>query len=61
MWVRSCGLEAGQNYVYTGPQKSDCTEAKAYYISLSSFLLKIIKKLVEKHIKNGVLKDNLLH
>jgi hypothetical protein len=61
MWVRSYGLEAGQNYVYTEPQKSGYTEAKAYRISVSSFLLKTMEKLVERHIKDGVLTDNPLH
>jgi hypothetical protein len=55
MWVCSFGLEVGQDDVYTKPWKSDYTEVKAYHISLSSFLLKTMEKLVERHIKDGVL------
>jgi hypothetical protein len=37
--------------------KSDYTKAKAYCpISLSSFLLKMMEKLVDRHITDGVLK-----
>jgi hypothetical protein len=41
--------------------KSDYTKAKAYCpISLSSSLLKVMK-LVDKHIRDGVLKEHFLH
>jgi hypothetical protein len=40
------------------PKKSDYAEAKAYCpISLSSFLLKTMKKLVDRHIRDGILKE----
>jgi hypothetical protein len=39
------------------PGKLDYTEAKAYRpISLSSFLLKTMEKLVDRHIMDGALK-----
>jgi hypothetical protein len=42
--------------------KPDYTEAKAYRpISLSSFLLKMMEKLVDRHIRNGALKNYPLH
>jgi hypothetical protein len=38
-------------------EKLDYTEAKAYRpISLSSFLLKTMEKLVDRHIKEGALR-----
>jgi hypothetical protein len=44
------------------PRKSDYTEAKAYCpIGLFSFILKMMKKLVDRHIRDGVLKEYLLH
>jgi hypothetical protein len=44
------------------PRKSDYTKAKAYcLISLLSFLLKMMEKLVDRHIRDGVLKEYLLH
>jgi hypothetical protein len=44
------------------PGKLDYTEAKAYFpISLSSFLLKTIEKLVDRHIRDGALKVYSLH
>jgi hypothetical protein len=44
------------------PGKSDCTEAKAYCpISLLSFLLKTTEILVDRYIREGVLKEHLLH
>jgi hypothetical protein len=44
------------------PRKSDYTEAKAYHpISLSSFLLKTVEKLVDRHIRDGALKGYPLH
>jgi hypothetical protein len=44
------------------PGKLDYTEAKAYRpISLSSFLLKTMEKLVDKHIRDGALKIHPLH
>jgi hypothetical protein len=44
------------------PGKLDYTEGKAYRaISLSSFLLKTTEKLVDRHIKDGALKENPLH
>jgi hypothetical protein len=44
------------------PGKLDYTEAKAYRpISLSSFLLKTIEKLVDRHIRDGTLKIHPLH
>jgi hypothetical protein len=43
-------------------RKSDYTEAKDYHpINLSSFLLKTMEKLVERHIRDSVLKDYALH
>jgi hypothetical protein len=43
-------------------QKADCTKAKAYCpISLSSFLLKMMEKLLDKHIKEGALRNYPLH
>jgi hypothetical protein len=42
--------------------KLDYTEAKTYHpISLSSFLLKTMEKLVDRHIRGGVLKEHPLH
>jgi hypothetical protein len=44
------------------PGKLDYTEAKAYRpISLSSFLLKTMEKLVDRHIRDGALKMHPLH
>jgi hypothetical protein len=44
------------------PGKLDYTEAKAYPpISLLSFLLKTMEKLVDRHIRNGALKKYPLH
>jgi hypothetical protein len=44
------------------PGKLDYTEAKAYHpISLSSFLLKIMEKLVDRHIRDSALKNYPLH
>jgi hypothetical protein len=44
------------------PGKFDYTEAKAYGpISLSSFLLKTMEKLVDMHIRDGVLRTYPLH
>jgi hypothetical protein len=44
------------------PRKLDYTKAKAYRpISLSSFLLKNMKKLVDTHIRDSALKKYLLH
>jgi hypothetical protein len=44
------------------PGKLDYTEDKGYCpISLSSFLLKTIEKLVDKHIRDGALKEYHLH
>jgi hypothetical protein len=44
------------------PRKPDYTEAKAYCpISLSSFLLKMMEKLVDRHIRDGALKNYPLH
>jgi hypothetical protein len=44
------------------PGKYDYTEAKAYFpISLVSFLLKIMEKLVDRYIMDGVLKEHPLH
>jgi hypothetical protein len=42
--------------------KLDYTEAKAYRpISLSAFLLKMMEKLVDRHIRDSALKDHPLH
>jgi hypothetical protein len=42
------------------PEKLDYTEAKAYRpFSLSSFLLKTMEKLVDRHIRDGALKKYL--
>jgi hypothetical protein len=42
--------------------KSDYTEAKAYCpIRLSSFLLKMMEKLVDSHIRDSALKERPLH
>jgi hypothetical protein len=44
------------------PGKIDYTKAKAYHLSsLSSFLLKIMETLVDRHISDGALKINPLH
>jgi hypothetical protein len=44
------------------PRKLDYTEAKLYrLINLSSFLLKTLKKLVDRHIRNGAAKKYPLH
>jgi hypothetical protein len=44
------------------PGKLDYSKAKAYHpISLSSFLLKIMEKLVERHIRDGSLREYPLH
>jgi hypothetical protein len=44
------------------PGKTDYTEAKAYGpISLLSFLSKTMEKLVDSHIRDGVLKECPLH
>jgi hypothetical protein len=44
------------------PRKSDYTEAKAYHpISLLPFLLKTMEKLMDRHIRDGVLKKHPLH
>jgi hypothetical protein len=44
------------------PGKLDYTETKAYHpISLSSFLLKTMEKLVDRHIREGKLKEYPLH
>jgi hypothetical protein len=44
------------------PGKLDYTEATVYRpISLSSFLLKIMEKLVERHIRDGSLREYPLH
>jgi hypothetical protein len=44
------------------PGKLNYTKAKAYCpISLSSLLLKMIEKLVNRHIRDGVLKKYPLH
>jgi hypothetical protein len=44
------------------PGKLDYTEAKAYRpISLSSFLLKTMEKLVDRHIRDGALRVYSLH
>jgi hypothetical protein len=44
------------------PGKLDYTEAKAYRpISLSYFLLKTTEKLVDRHIRGGVLRTYPLH
>jgi hypothetical protein len=44
------------------PGKFDYIEAKAYCpISLSSFLLKTIEKLVDRHIRDGALRIHPLH
>jgi hypothetical protein len=44
------------------PGKPDYTEAKAYCpISLSSFLLKTMEKLVDRHVRRSALKEYPLH
>jgi hypothetical protein len=44
------------------PGKLDYTEAKAYHpIRLSYFLLKIMEKLVDRHIRDSALKEYPLH
>jgi hypothetical protein len=44
------------------PGKLDYTEAKAYQpMSLSLFLLITMEKLVDRHIRDGVLKEHSLH
>lgn len=44
------------------PGKVDCTEARVYCpISLWSLLLKMMGKLIYRHIREGALKKCLLH
>jgi hypothetical protein len=44
------------------PRKSDHTEAKVYrFISLSSFLLKTMENVVDRHIRKSALKKYSLH
>jgi hypothetical protein len=44
------------------PGELDYTGAKAYRpISLSSFLLKMMEKIVDRHVRGGALKENPLH
>jgi hypothetical protein len=44
------------------PEKMDYTEDKAYRpISLSSFLLKTMEKLVDRHVRDRVLRTHPLH
>jgi hypothetical protein len=44
------------------PGKLDYTEAKTYRpISVSSFLLKTMEKLVDRHIRDGALRIYPLH
>jgi hypothetical protein len=44
------------------PGKYDYTEAKAYHpISLSSFLLKTMEKIVDRHIRDRALRSQPLH
>jgi hypothetical protein len=44
------------------PGKSDYTEAKVYRpISLSSFLLKTIEKIVDRHLRDGAMRSQPLH
>jgi hypothetical protein len=44
------------------PGKFDYTEARAYCpISLWSFLLKTMEKLVDRHIRDGAMKKYPLH
>jgi hypothetical protein len=49
----SWGLDTGESDIYT--------EARAYCNCVSSFLLKMIEKLVERHIRDGILKEHPLH
>jgi hypothetical protein len=62
---RACSPTAGRQVKATfipKPWKLHYTEAKAYrHIILSSFLLKTMDKLVDKYIKDGVLKEYPLH
>jgi hypothetical protein len=39
----------------------DYTEAKAYPISLKSFLLNTVEKLMDKCVTDSLLKEHLLH
>jgi hypothetical protein len=44
------------------PRKLDYTKAKAYLpITLSSFLLKTMEKLVDRHTKDGALRIHPVH
>jgi hypothetical protein len=62
IWFCSYGLEASESVVYSKPGKLDYTEAKAYRpISLSSFLLKTMEKLVDRYIRNNALRIHPLH
>jgi hypothetical protein len=44
------------------PRKDDCTEAKAYRpVSLSSFLLKMMEELVDRHVRDSAMGKFQLH
>jgi hypothetical protein len=44
------------------PGKASYTEAKAYCpIGLSSFLLKMMEKLVDRYLRDDVMRDQPLH
>jgi hypothetical protein len=44
------------------PRKANYTEAKAYFpISLLSFMLKMMEKLVDRHIRDEILRLHPLH
>jgi hypothetical protein len=56
------GLEASQSDIYSEARELDYTEAKAYHpISLSSFVLKTMEKLVDRHVRDGVLRIHPLN
>jgi hypothetical protein len=59
----SYGLEASSSDVYSkAPWKCDYTEAEAYRpISLSSFLLKTMETLMDRHIRDCVLQKHPVH
>jgi hypothetical protein len=58
-WVYPYGLEASKSDFFPKSGKLDYTEAKAYRpISLSSFLLKMMEKLVDKTHQGWCIEDS---
>ena len=56
------GMEKARVIFILKPGKSSYTKAKAYSpICLSSFLLKTLERLVDRHIRDDLLGRNSLH